>query len=59
VFLSTGDSGDIPVTDIQGLAAQLKSHYSGLSLDVQIMEGENHSSGPPAAFSRGLRSIYR
>jgi uncharacterized protein len=59
VFLSTGDSGDIPVTDIQGLAAELKSHYSGLRVDVQIFEGENHSSGPPAAFSRGLRAIYQ
>lgn len=59
VFLSTGDGGDIPVTDIQGLAAQLRSHYSDLSLNVQILEGENHSSGPPAAFSRGLRSIYQ
>jgi uncharacterized protein len=59
VFLSTGDSGDIPVTDVQDLAAQLKSHYSGMSLDVHIFDGENHSSGPPAAFSRGLRSIYQ
>jgi predicted alpha/beta superfamily hydrolase len=59
VFLSTGDSGDIPVTAVQGFAAQLRSHYSGLSLDVHIFEGENHSSGPPAAFSRGLRSIYQ
>jgi|SRR5579864_6954568 uncharacterized protein len=59
VFLSTGDSGDIPVADIQGLAAQLRSHYSDLNLDVQVLEGENHSSGPPAAFSRGLRSIYQ
>jgi uncharacterized protein len=59
VFLSTGDSGDIPVTDIQAFAAQLRSHYSGLSLDVHVFEGENHSSGPPAAFSRGLRSIYQ
>jgi hypothetical protein len=59
VFLSTGDSGDIPVADIQSLAAQLRSHeYSGLSLDVHIFEGENHTSGPPAAFSLGLRSIY-
>jgi uncharacterized protein len=59
VFLSTGDNGDIPVTDIQGVAAQLRSHYSGLSVDVHVFEGENHSSGPPAAFSRGLRSIYQ
>jgi predicted alpha/beta superfamily hydrolase len=59
VFMSTGDSGDIPVNDIQDFAAQLRSHYSGLSLDVHIFEGENHSSGPPAAFSRGLRSIYQ
>ena len=59
VFLSTGDSGDIPVADIQSFAAQLRSHeYSGLSLDVHIFEGENHTSGPPAAFSLGLRSIY-
>lgn len=59
VFMSTGDSGDFPVNDIQDFAAQLRSHYSGLSLDVHIFEGENHSSGPPAAFSRGLRSIYQ
>jgi predicted alpha/beta superfamily hydrolase len=59
VFLSTGDSGDIPVADIQSLAATLKSHeYSGLNLEVHIFEGENHTSGPPAAFSLGLRSIY-
>jgi hypothetical protein len=53
------DSGDIPVTDIQEFAAQLRSHCSGLSVDVHIFEGENHSSGSPAAFSRGLRSIYQ
>jgi predicted alpha/beta superfamily hydrolase len=59
VFLSTGDSGDIPVGDIQDFAAQLRSHYSGLSIDVHVFEGENHSSASPAAFSRGLRSIYQ
>jgi uncharacterized protein len=59
LFMSTGDSGDIPVTDIQDFAAHLRSHYSDLSLDVHIFEGENHSAGPPAAFSRGLRAIYQ
>ena len=42
ICITTGDSGDIPVTDIRDFAAQLRSHYSGLSVDVHVFEGENH-----------------
>ena len=70
VFISAGtleESMQVPVrgvpasfvTNVQAMADKLQSrNYENLSLTQHVFEDESHVSGPPGAFSRGLRAVF-
>lgn len=60
VFISAGRlEGDGMVIPMTKFASELRSHnYSGLFLEEQIFEKEDHVSVIPATISRALRVLY-
>ena len=63
VFLSVGSLENLPydmmVHHLRELAAIFELRkYPGLEVTSIVFEGETHSSVPPAAFSKGLRTLY-
>ena len=59
VFMSAGGDEGTMAADMQELAAKLESrNYAGLFLKTFVFEGETHISIIPAAYSRGLRSVF-
>jgi len=63
VFTSVGDwerGGNIDMVDLHDrFVAQMASHnYEGLSLDSYIFADDTHASIWPAAFTRGVRSVF-
>ena len=59
VFMSAGMSEGFMVTDMQEMATKIESrNYPGLFLKTFVFDGETHISVIPAAFSKGLRSVY-
>lgn len=70
VFISAGtleESMQVPVrgvparfvTHVQAITDKLQSrNYRNLSLTQHVFEEESHVSGPPGAFSRGLRVVF-
>lgn len=71
VFISAGtleESMQVPVrggparfvTNIQAITEKLQSRgYENLTLTHHVFEDESHVSGPPGAFSRGLRVVFK
>jgi predicted alpha/beta superfamily hydrolase len=65
IFMSVGSLEEaIPlahmVTNMKKFADTLQSrHYPNLHLTTHVFEEEKHSTGGPAAFSRGMRVIYQ
>lgn len=44
---------------LRRMETQLRSrHYPGLSLDVDVVEGENHSTVDPLGITRGLVRLF-
>ncbi|MEM7587493.1 MAG: hypothetical protein AAF560_29160, partial [Acidobacteriota bacterium] len=63
LYLSAGTEGEIEQQIARGVerfgASLAARGYPGLKLITESLEGENHVSAQPTAFTHGLKAVYR